>query len=663
MATTGTNGITAIDPNVAINREGLIAFTGRDTNGSRPFAVFKPFQIVPLGITGSTRTYAGVGISAGQNAQAIARELVTGPSYIVREWNVNTGAGTILGSSVNSSGPADFDSASSMLDVNDQGVAAVAALVNGSTTTVLLIGATRPMLQSASYQGAVALRPQIANNGEVVVRDNLGRVITITTSGPNYIAASTANFFGTDTGNRPGISADATAIAFTGNRGNGPGVYAAVRLPSDAPQMITVAGAELADGFTNFISEQRVGVVASHWADFDIFNFVFEGVLNGVDGVYTRQLVLTNGSPSYLGPPLALVHNGDTLAGSTVTGFTLYKPINFQGQIAFSVQLANGVTAIVSQLPVQYGIDVSHYQGVIDWVKVLRAGKTFAFIKATQGTNYTDPTFAFNSLFSHLAGILTGAYHFATPLDNPGTQGAIAEANYFLSQAGSQLGPGHLPPVLDIESQTNDNNYPTNCEIASELPKHIIDLTCYYKGTTALSDWVRAWVTTVQQQAHVNPIIYASGSYAQALAADLSAYNLWVATDKENPQYNPSNLGPWGTNWTFQQYSKTGTVDGINGNVDLDSFKGTLTDLGLLVGGGVPPVVFTGTDGSPLTPPQNGKFTLRIASPITQDITIQATSDFRSWLDLQTITMQNSEGSFTDANAGINSVRFYRAKQ
>jgi hypothetical protein len=353
IARTGVDGITAINANIAINHEGIIAFTGNDSTGNRPFAAAGAHNFKPLGLVASSRSYTGVGISSGNAPQALARELVTGPSYIVREWDINSGAGTILGSSVNSSGPADFDSASGTLDLNASGVAAVSALINGSTSTALLIGSTRPMSQAAVYSGVQPLRPQIADTGEAVIRDNIGRIVTWTASSVSYVTASSANGFGTDTGNRPGISSDGHGIAFTGNRGPGQTVFVNTRINGYPSAIVPVAGSELADGFSGFGSEQRVGVSSFQTGTTNVFTVVFPGALNGADGIYTRDLVLTNGVQQQLNPPNPVIRMGDSITGRQVTAYTLYKPINDNGQIAFSANLSDGSVVILLAAPKQ----------------------------------------------------------------------------------------------------------------------------------------------------------------------------------------------------------------------------------------------------------------------------------------------------------------------
>jgi lysozyme len=91
------------------------------------------------------------------------------------------------------------------------------------------------------------------------------------------------------------------------------------------------------------------------------------------------------------------------------------------------------------------GIDVSHYQGVVDWQQVAQNGMAFAFAKATEGITYVDPQLAANWDGIRVAGLVRGAYHFFEPNDD-----AAQQAQHFLSTV--QLQPGDLPPVLDVET-------------------------------------------------------------------------------------------------------------------------------------------------------------------------------------------------------------------
>ncbi|HWB63913.1 MAG TPA: glycoside hydrolase family 25 protein, partial [Chitinophagales bacterium] len=217
------------------------------------------------------------------------------------------------------------------------------------------------------------------------------------------------------------------------------------------------------------------------------------------------------------------------------------------------------------------GVDVSHYQsdnpyGNIYWASVKNpGGKTFAFAKATEGISYTDPAFVTNMVNGHAAGVVMGAYHFARPESNTAT----AEANYFVSVAGTYIGAGYLPPVLDLEDPPSGSG-----------------LTSYFTSTQ-LTTWVQTFMTTVQNATGVAPVIYTSGSIASYLNSSLNVYGLWSA-DPDGSSTNPPNaahLGVW-TTWLFKQYSWTSAVSGINDpNNDLDVFNGDATAFNNLING------------------------------------------------------------------------------
>src|SRR5205085_3829049 len=93
------------------------------------------------------------------------------------------------------------------------------------------------------------------------------------------------------------------------------------------------------------------------------------------------------------------------------------------------------------------GIDVSNWQGSINWTKVAADGKRFAFLKACEGRTYVDPMYAQNRQGALAAGVVVGAYHFALPDSSKGD--AIAEADHFAAVAGVRA--GDVIPVLDLE--------------------------------------------------------------------------------------------------------------------------------------------------------------------------------------------------------------------
>jgi len=118
--------------------------------------------------------------------------------------------------------------------------------------------------------------------------------------------------------------------------------------------------------------------------------------------------------------------------------------------------------------PYAKGIDVSHWQGKIQWPRVAAAGYTFAFGKATESTTYTDPTYATNRTGAESAGLTFGAYHFGRP-GGSGDAGiianAIAQAGYFLDRraaaagrAAAGSGPGDERPAGSCRTPEMDES-------------------------------------------------------------------------------------------------------------------------------------------------------------------------------------------------------------
>lgn len=186
------------------------------------------------------------------------------------------------------------------------------------------------------------------------------------------------------------------------------------------------------------------------------------------------------------------------------------------------------------------GIDVSHYQGEIDWPTLKASGQVeFAFIKATDGSHGVDPSFYRNANQAKSAGVLHGFYHFMRPDDVPGQ---IANARKVVTDEALES----QPLMLDVEV-----------------------------ATITLAQ-VEAFLTAIPQA-----ILYTDRSWIGANVVgplgtrptSLWTVPLWLA---EYGVTNP-NLTPW-PSWTFWQYG-TGRVPGIQTLVDLDWFNGTQDDL------------------------------------------------------------------------------------
>ena len=209
------------------------------------------------------------------------------------------------------------------------------------------------------------------------------------------------------------------------------------------------------------------------------------------------------------------------------------------------------------------GIDVSNWQGNIDWNAVSSDGQVYAWSKATEGMTYQDPQFINNMTNGLSAGVVMGAYHFARPDNNLATE----DAANFLAHASPYIGPGFLPPVLDLENPYSGGQ----AILLSDL-----------FTSTELSNWALEWMSMVENETGVSPMIYINGIYANYLNSSLNTYGLWFAQPDEL-MTPPTNIGNW-SNWSFKQYSWWGEVSGIVGDVDLNIFNGSINEFNDLIG-------------------------------------------------------------------------------
>lgn len=192
------------------------------------------------------------------------------------------------------------------------------------------------------------------------------------------------------------------------------------------------------------------------------------------------------------------------------------------------------------------GIDVSHYQGVVDWQAVKAANIGYAFAKASEGEAIVDSQFDANWQGMKAAGLLRGAYHFFDSSVDP-----VAQAKNFLNAVGS-LAASDLPPVLDIEIFRGPF------------------------GNSSLANNVLTWLNNVQDACGRTPIIYTGPSFWDKYMTDqFGSYPLWVA---EYGVAAPRIPVGW-TNWTFWQSTEAATVAGVHGSVDSDVFTGSTDDL------------------------------------------------------------------------------------
>jgi GH25 family lysozyme M1 (1,4-beta-N-acetylmuramidase) len=205
------------------------------------------------------------------------------------------------------------------------------------------------------------------------------------------------------------------------------------------------------------------------------------------------------------------------------------------------------------------GLDVSQWQGSVDWVKVAASGKHFAMIRASAGSLTSDTRYAANRAGASAAGLKVAAYHFANPDSKPGD--AATEADFFLSLATPTH--GEMLPVLDLE-------------VSNGL------------STADMQTWAMTWLERVRARLGVQAMIYTNPNFWKTTMGDDTAFAnagytvLWVANWGVKSPTVPA--ADWaGQGWTFWQYSSCGHVSGIGGCVDLDRYRGTTLAQGLFI--------------------------------------------------------------------------------
>lgn len=223
---------------------------------------------------------------------------------------------------------------------------------------------------------------------------------------------------------------------------------------------------------------------------------------------------------------------------------------------AKNVQVNNEPETTIDTNATINGIDVSHFQGKVDWSQIKKDSLVFAICKATQGTTYTDPNFEYNWNGIKDAGLIRGVYHFYESQEDPEKQ-----ADNFLS-AVSVLGVGDLPAVLDIE------------------------WAGYKKGTdkTTYQNGIMKWLQLVEQKTGKKPMIYASPSFVNEYLSltEFADYDLWLAEYSENAPTIPTIWKDKG--YKIWQNSSTDVFQGITGQVDHDIFNGNINAINEFVG-------------------------------------------------------------------------------
>lgn len=201
-----------------------------------------------------------------------------------------------------------------------------------------------------------------------------------------------------------------------------------------------------------------------------------------------------------------------------------------------------GITAFNRSSPYVFGLDVSHYQGKINWSKVgTKHPVKFVFIRSTMGIDGADEQFAKNWKQAKAKNFIRGAYHYFRP-----NQDATAQFEQFKKYVS--LSKGDLPPVIDVEVLSDD-------------------------GPKKLRARIQTFLNLTEAHYGVKPIIYSSSKfYRQNIQEHIKGYPLWIAA------YSGKNR-LLGLDWKFHQFSERVRVAGIKGFVDGNDFKGKIKDL------------------------------------------------------------------------------------
>ncbi|MDE5763812.1 MAG: glycosyl hydrolase family 25 [Ruminococcus sp.] len=193
-----------------------------------------------------------------------------------------------------------------------------------------------------------------------------------------------------------------------------------------------------------------------------------------------------------------------------------------------------------------FGVDVSNYQGVIDWERIEEQGVKFAFIKATEGSGHTDESVRRNLSDIADTSIRKSCYHFFS-FDSSGE----TQAENFINSVG--IDEIDMPPVVDIEYYGDKASDKPSREEAEKILTPLLELLEEHYG--------------------VKPIIYTTlPVYYRYVSENYSDYPLWIRCT----QFAPDIL-----DWKFWQYSDCGKLEGYYGEeecIDYNVFCGTLEE-------------------------------------------------------------------------------------
>ncbi len=190
-----------------------------------------------------------------------------------------------------------------------------------------------------------------------------------------------------------------------------------------------------------------------------------------------------------------------------------------------------------------FGVDVSYYQGNVDWHALAAQGVEFAFIKATEGIDHNDTQFAMNWENARESAVYVGAYHFFR-FENDGAE----QAENFIRTV--PVTENTLPPVIDVELYESLDGEPDVAQTQQELREMLELLEAHYGK---------------------KPILYAAPNTYRTYIRDFADdYPIWISNYYYEPYFD----------WTFWQYTDSGLLEGYDGDqkyIDLNVYCGSMT--------------------------------------------------------------------------------------
>lgn len=215
--------------------------------------------------------------------------------------------------------------------------------------------------------------------------------------------------------------------------------------------------------------------------------------------------------------------------------------------VSYAICISKGYLFLNNPSPSQHpiaGVDLSHFQGTVDWEILSNEDIQFAYIKATEGSSHVDEQFAANWQQAGKTSLKVGAYHFFS-FDSPGE----TQAMNFITSVG--IRDGMLPPAIDVEYYADKrNNPPDSKAVQEQLQAMICQIESYYQTA---------------------PVIYATEEvWERYLKGHFDDYPIWIRNVITKPKIQEP--------WTFWQYTNRARLKGYTGEetfIDLNVFHGS----------------------------------------------------------------------------------------